>query len=113
MRAYELMVIYDGESDEAVVNANLAGIASQVEAGGGRIATTDRWGRRRFAYQIADNGPLAVARTKRAVHLAAEVDLATANSFEQEVFGSCFATQDQKEGMKAFLEKRKANFRGK
>jgi small subunit ribosomal protein S6 len=46
------MVIYDGESDEAVVNANLAGIASQVEAGGGRIATTDRWGRRRFAYQI-------------------------------------------------------------
>jgi small subunit ribosomal protein S6 len=46
------MVIYDGETDEAVVNENLAGIARLVEAGGGSIATTDRWGRRRFAYQI-------------------------------------------------------------
>jgi small subunit ribosomal protein S6 len=46
------MVIYGGETDEAVVNENLAGIARQVEAGSGRIATTDRWGRRRFAYQI-------------------------------------------------------------
>jgi small subunit ribosomal protein S6 len=46
------MVIYGGETDEAVVNENLAGIARQVEAGGGRVATTDRWGRRRFAYQI-------------------------------------------------------------
>ena len=52
MRAYELMVIYDGDTDEAVVNENLAGITRQVEAGGGRVATTDRWGRRRFAYQI-------------------------------------------------------------
>ena len=52
LRAYELMVIYDAETDEAVVNENLAGIARQVEAGNGRIATTDRWGRRRFAYQI-------------------------------------------------------------
>lgn len=52
MRAYELMVIYDAESDEAVVNENLAGVTRQVEAGNGRVATTDRWGRRRFAYQI-------------------------------------------------------------
>jgi small subunit ribosomal protein S6 len=46
------MVIYGGDTDEAVVNENLAGIGRQVEAGDGRIATTDRWGRRRFAYQI-------------------------------------------------------------
>ncbi len=52
IRAYELMVIYNGDTDEAVVNENLAGITRQVEAGNGRIATTDRWGRRRFAYQI-------------------------------------------------------------
>jgi small subunit ribosomal protein S6 len=52
MRAYELMVIYGGETDEAVVNENLASIGRQVEAGNGRVATTDRWGRRRFAYQI-------------------------------------------------------------
>lgn len=52
LRAYELMVIYGGETDEAVVNENLAGITRGVEAGNGRIATTERWGRRRFAYQI-------------------------------------------------------------
>jgi small subunit ribosomal protein S6 len=52
MRAYELMVIYDGDTDEAVVNENLAGITRLVEAGNGNVATTDRWGRRRFAYQI-------------------------------------------------------------
>jgi small subunit ribosomal protein S6 len=52
LRAYELMVIYVGDTDDAVVNENLAGIARQVEEGGGRVATTDRWGKRRFAYQI-------------------------------------------------------------
>jgi small subunit ribosomal protein S6 len=52
VRAYELMVIYGGETDEAVVNENLAGVTRLVTAGNGRIATTDRWGRRRFAYQI-------------------------------------------------------------
>jgi small subunit ribosomal protein S6 len=46
------MVIYGGDTDEAVVNENLANIGRQVEAGNGRVATTDRWGRRRFAYQI-------------------------------------------------------------
>jgi small subunit ribosomal protein S6 len=52
MRAYELMVIYGGDTDEAVVNESLASIGRQVESGHGSIATTDRWGRRRFAYQI-------------------------------------------------------------
>lgn len=52
MRAYELMVIYDGDSDDAVVNQSLAGISQAVEAGGGKVATTDLWGRRRFAYEI-------------------------------------------------------------
>ena len=52
MRAYELMIIYDGDTDEAAVNENLAALTRQVEAGNGRVATVDRWGRRRFAYQI-------------------------------------------------------------
>lgn len=52
MRAYELMVIYDGDTDDAAVNASLAAIGRQVEAGGGRVATTDLWGKRRFAYEI-------------------------------------------------------------
>lgn len=52
MRAYELMVIFVGDLDDAAVSEQLAGIDSQVQAGGGTIATTDLWGRRRFAYEI-------------------------------------------------------------
>lgn len=52
MRAYELMIIYVGDTEDAVVNENLAGVSRQVEAGGGRVATTDLWGKRRFAYEI-------------------------------------------------------------
>jgi small subunit ribosomal protein S6 len=46
------MVIFDGDCDDAVVNQSLAGISRAVEAGGGRVVTTDLWGRRRFAYEI-------------------------------------------------------------
>ena len=52
MRAYELMIIFDGDVDENAVNAQLAAVNKLVQAGGGTIAKTDRWGRRRFAYEI-------------------------------------------------------------
>ncbi len=64
-----------------------------------------------LAGKIVKNSPLAVAAAKQAVHLASETDLATANAFEQQVFGMCFATEDQKEGMQAFLQKRKAEWK--
>lgn len=51
-RAYELMIIFDGETDEDVVNRILAQAGQHVDGGGGRVAKTDRWGRRRFAYEI-------------------------------------------------------------
>ena len=53
MRAYELMVIFDGELDDAGVEAAVKRIEQQVTAKDGRIATTERWGKRRFAYEIA------------------------------------------------------------
>ena len=52
MRAYELMVIFDGDVEDTAVNAMLATVNTLVEAGGGTVAKTDRWGRRRFAYEI-------------------------------------------------------------
>lgn len=51
-RAYELMIIFDGDLDDAVVQQQLAGVSRQVTDGGGRVATTDLWGKRRFAYEI-------------------------------------------------------------
>jgi small subunit ribosomal protein S6 len=52
MRAYELMVIVDGAADDTGVDAAIARIGEQVQAKQGEIKTTERWGRRRFAYEI-------------------------------------------------------------
>jgi small subunit ribosomal protein S6 len=52
MRAYELMIIVESEVDEEGVNAQIAKVTELVEADGGRIATTDNWGKKRFAYEI-------------------------------------------------------------
>ena len=52
MRAYELMIIVDPGVDDAGQKAVLARVGELVEAGGGTVATTDLWGRRRLAYPI-------------------------------------------------------------
>ena len=52
MRAYELMVIFDGATDESDVERILQQGGGLITAAGGRVAKTDRWGRRRFAYEI-------------------------------------------------------------
>jgi enoyl-CoA hydratase len=62
---------------------------------------------------IAKIAPLAVALSKRSAEIVAEIDLMSANAFEQQIFARCFATADQKEGMKAFVEKRKAAWTGR
>jgi enoyl-CoA hydratase len=65
------------------------------------------------AATIAKMGPLAVAAAKRTIHRGAELPLSAANSLEVEAFASLFDTADQREGMRAFLDKREAQFTGK
>jgi len=52
MRAYELMVIVDAELDDDVIEAQVKRVADLVTQRGGEIKNEDRWGRRRFAYEI-------------------------------------------------------------
>lgn len=52
MRAYELMVIFDGDLEEASFREAATGVAEQVRSRGAEVPTTDLWGRRRFAYEI-------------------------------------------------------------
>lgn len=66
-----------------------------------------------LAEQIASQGPLAVRAGKQAVNVAFEGTLTQGLSTEKELFYSLFATQDQKEGMTAFIEKRKPKWQGK
>jgi enoyl-CoA hydratase len=66
-----------------------------------------------LAKKILSKSPVAVQLTKSAVNKGLDMDLGNAQGYEAEVFGLCFSTEDQKEGMTAFVEKRKANFSGK
>ncbi len=68
---------------------------------------------RDVAKKIASKGPVAIAQCKRVLVRGADVPLATANELEAQAFGALFGTRDQREGMKAFLEKRPAAFEGK
>lgn len=66
----------------------------------------------KMARTIAEKGPVSVQLAKEAIQRGQHMDLDSAGLLESEVFGLCFATVDQKEGMSAFVEKRKASFKG-
>ena len=65
------------------------------------------------AQKIAEKSMVSVMVVKEAVNRAFEVPLREGLLFERRVFHSLFATEDQKEGMSAFFEKREAQFRDK
>ncbi len=67
----------------------------------------------KLAKTITKKAPVAVQLAKAAINRGINCDVVTGISYEAEVFGLCFATADQKEGMKAFIEKRKPTFEGK
>ena len=52
MRAYELMVIADGDLEDNNVENVVRWAQEQIKAKGGDVRTTDRWGKRRFAFEI-------------------------------------------------------------
>jgi len=64
------------------------------------------------AAKIAGLAPLAVMATKEAVNRSYETTLAEGVRFERRLFHALFSTEDQKEGMDAFAEKRSAKFKG-
>jgi enoyl-CoA hydratase len=66
-----------------------------------------------MARAIASKAPTAVRLAKQAVHRGASLDLFAACELETDLFAQAFATQDRREGMSAFLEKRPAKFTGR
>lgn len=67
----------------------------------------------KVAKKIGGNAKIAVQLAKTAVNHGIDADMTTGVAYEGEVFGLCFATEDQTEGMSAFAEKRKPLFKGK
>lgn len=68
---------------------------------------------RKLAIDIASKPPISIHLAKEAILKAQDTTLEVGLEFERKAFYMLFATEDQKEGMRAFLEKRKPNFKGK
>ncbi len=104
-RARELVMTGD------IIDAEMAlriGLVSAVVPHDGLMAKV-----REVAVKIASKGPLAIAQCKRVLERGLDVPLPIANELEAQAFASLFGSSDQREGMKAFLEKRKATFEGR
>lgn len=67
----------------------------------------------KLAESICQNAPIAVAYAKQCINEEYDLSADEAVAYENKMFGKCFATEDQKNGMSAFLNKGKCNFEGK
>jgi enoyl-CoA hydratase len=67
----------------------------------------------RIAHEMAAKGPIALRLAKESVLKAFESTLSEGLEYERKLFYMLFATEDQKEGMRAFVEKRPPKFKGK
>ena len=85
MREYEIMLILPAEADEALVGTAVGRVEKAATEHGGALGTIDRWGRRRFAYELEKQSegyyvvatftaePAAQAALERTLNLADEV----------------------------------------
>src|SRR5437667_12272125 len=76
LREYEGMLILPAEADEALVVTAADRIAKTIAPSGGKVDSIDRWGRRRFAYEIAHQheGYYVVVRLEAEPSVQAELD---------------------------------------
>ncbi len=68
---------------------------------------------KKLAHEIASKAPVAIKLAKESVNKAYELSLADGLDYERKLFYFLFATEDQDEGMRAFIEKRKAEWKGR
>jgi enoyl-CoA hydratase len=66
-----------------------------------------------LAEKLAGKAPLAIKAAKQCIHMTAKTDLRSGIEYEEAAWSGLYATEDQKEGMRAFVEKRKPTFTGK
>ena len=105
VRAME--AVLTGESVRAV-DAERMGLINRVVPAGAHLDEALR-----LANLLADRPPLAVRLGKEAVNYAMEVGLDAGLDFERKLFYLLFASEDKREGMQAFLEKRPGRFSGR
>ncbi len=104
-KAKELM--FTGDMVDAV-EAERIGLADRVVNQTDLLETAQQ-----MAGKIASKPQVAIGLIKEAINNGLEMESQKAFAYEAELFGLCFATEDQKEGMAAFLEKRPAVWKNK
>jgi enoyl-CoA hydratase len=104
-RAYEILLT--GDPIDAA-EALRIGLVNKVVPKGEAVKAAEEMARR-----IIVNGPFAVEMCKDAVEIGMECPLEQAVQYSQKNCIACFGTEDMKEGTTAFIEKRKANFKGR
>ena len=105
MKAKELLLTGKNISAD---EAHRIGLVNMVVEDDKLMETADE-----IAKQIAEKSSVPTAFIKELVNKGINIDLENANSLEISYFSSSFSTFDQKEGMNAFVEKRKPSFKGK
>lgn len=104
-RAKEL--IYTGD----MVDANTAfmmGLVNKVVPPGSLMTEA-----KELARKMLSKSSIALSLAKKAINSGADMSLPSGLDLEAQCFARCFATEDQKEGMKAFMEKRKPQFKNR
>ena len=101
-------LILTAEKGITAAEAHRLGLVNRVVPAGGALA-----GAQELARAIACNGPAAVRYALEAIRGGVEMPLSEGLAYEATLFGLCAATEDMREGMTAFLEKRPARFTGR
>ncbi|MGO9620353.1 MAG: enoyl-CoA hydratase/isomerase family protein [Desulfobaccales bacterium] len=104
-RAYEMLLTGDPIGAE---EAFRIGLVNRVVANGEALKAAEE-----MALRIIANGPIAVEMCKDAVEIGMDMPMENAVQYSQKNCITCFSTEDMLEGTTAFIEKRKAEFRGK
>ncbi|MGA7616539.1 MAG: enoyl-CoA hydratase-related protein [Thermoanaerobaculia bacterium] len=104
-KAFELICTGDRvKADEA----ERIGLVNRVVPAGDLLTTAEE-----MAKKIMSRGPVAVRAAMEAINHGSDMTLGDGQSLEATLFGVLCATEDTKEGLTAFIEKRPANFKGK
>ncbi len=101
-------LILTAEKGLTAAEAGRLGLVNRVVAPGQALAAAMD-----LARAIAKNGPIACRYALEAIRRGIEMPLPEALSYEATLFGLCASTEDMKEGMNGFLEKRPARFTGR
>ncbi len=105
--AKALEIMFAGDPIDAA-EAHRIGLVNRLVAKGGALAEA------KAMVKVYENrAPLSLAWIKRSVHRGMQMDFASSIEFETFLVSTIYQTADRKEGISAFLQKRKANFTGK